>query len=111
MRNVETDTNRQKPKNRERFHQLYFFQGPRLCIIPFSVWNKKNKLQKIAESVDNDGISSRVHGNLHMLPSKSLSFEERENVKDFISAYARDNVLPFQADCQTINRGVFSFSL
>lgn len=35
-----------------------------------------------------------MHGNSHMLPSKSRSFMERQNVKVFITAYARDNVLP-----------------
>jgi len=40
-----------------------------------------------------------------MLPSKSLSFEERENVKDFISAYARDNVLPLPGRLPNYKQG------
>jgi len=107
MSNVETDTKRHKPKKRERSNQLYFFKGQRICRASFCFLHgiSKSKLQRIAESVDKDGMCSRVHGNSNKLPSNSLSFEEKENIKNFISAYARDNALPLPGRLPNFKQG------
>jgi len=111
MSNVETDTKRHKPKKRERSHQLYFFQGQRICRASFCFLHgiSKSKLQRIAESVDKDGMCSRVHGNSNKLPQ--IAFHLRKEKTSRISFQHMLEIMHcrFQADCPTTNRDVFCF--
>ena len=64
----------------------------RLFLYLMNISNHKYK--NIASHYNSNGLISRQHWNKGRLPSNTTSFEATEQVKSFITSYARDNALP-----------------
>jgi hypothetical protein len=54
----------------------------------------KNTLGRIVKSLDEEGIVPRIHGNKSKPSPNSLTFDQRNQIKKFITEYATENALP-----------------
>ncbi|XP_069108896.1 LOW QUALITY PROTEIN: uncharacterized protein [Argopecten irradians] len=91
-----TQSKKHKIKERERPYQEFYFNGIRVCRTTFCFIHgiSKNKLQAISKSLDTVGLMPRKHGNSGKAPHNALSVQDRQNIKTFLSKFARDNALP-----------------
>jgi len=53
----------------------------------------KQKVQVFGRALDQNGVTARVHGNTNRQPIHSLTFNDRQNVLEFITRYASENVI------------------
>ena len=76
----------------------YCIEGKKVCrqTFLFFINISKWKLQNLKGHYNENGLSSRRHGNVGRAPPNSHSFETRKTVKDFIENYADNHgvILP-----------------
>ena len=91
-----TEAKKHKTKERERPYQEFYFNGNRICRATFCFIHGigRKKLQAIAQSLDKDGLSARVHGSVGKPNKNALNYNDRERIKNFLCKYATDNALP-----------------
>jgi len=53
----------------------------------------KQKVQVIGRALDQNGLTARVHGDKYRQPSQSLTFNNTQNVFEFINVYASENAI------------------
>jgi len=91
-----TNALKHKRKERERNRQQFHFHDVRICRQTFCFLHDidKEKLSSISKSLDLDGLTPRVHGLKGKQPANSLSYSDKEHIKEFLCKYASDNALP-----------------
>ena len=82
-------------QKRLRPKQTYMFRGKRICRNLYCFLHDvgKQKVQVIGRALDQNGLTARVHGNTNRQPIHSLTFNERQNVLEFIKRYASENAI------------------
>ncbi|XP_052769713.1 uncharacterized protein LOC128209636 [Mya arenaria] len=89
-------SNKKSQKTRVKPSQMYYFMGHKICKTTFIFAHATSycSLQRMAKSLDSEGIKPRIHGNKHKAPANALSFTDQSRLKTFIENYATDNALP-----------------
>lgn len=91
-----TEAKEHKTKERQRPYQEFFFNGNRICRATFCFIHGigRKKLQAIAQSLDKEGLSARVHESVGKPNKNALDYNDRERIRNFLCKYATDNALP-----------------
>ena len=86
---------RHSPKEREKAHTTFYHAGKIVCAKTYrflhTIGNKR--LKNLQNTLKENGLSFRTHGNTHRKPKHSLSFESTENVITFLLNYAVQHAL------------------
>lgn len=85
-----------KLKARERNRQSYFFHGHQICRDTFAFAHGVHykTVDRIAKSLDDNGLNPRVHGNTGKAPKHALTITDVNNIKSFLNLYAHQNGVP-----------------
>ncbi|CAC5383670.1 unnamed protein product [Mytilus coruscus] len=81
-----TTAKKHKQKDRERPFQEFYFVGHRVCRQTFCFAHgiEKKKLLAIAKSLDNDGLTPRVHSGKGRHVKHALGFTDTDRIKSFL---------------------------
>jgi hypothetical protein len=91
-----SSVSRHQQKDRQRPSQKFFIKGVEVCrqVFCFAYCVGREKLMKIGQFLDENGLNPRVHGNKNKLPPNALQFNDREHIKQFLLRYAKENAMP-----------------
>ncbi|KAJ8320960.1 LOW QUALITY PROTEIN: hypothetical protein KUTeg_002547 [Tegillarca granosa] len=91
-----TDKKKHKSKERERSTLEYFLSGKHVCRVTFAFAHGVNrkKVDAIAQSLDNEGLGARSHGNKGTLPKHALTLNDVQTIKQFVISYGNKFGLP-----------------
>ncbi|XP_053378468.1 uncharacterized protein LOC128548102 [Mercenaria mercenaria] len=94
--NRNTGVNTERSKIREKNRQNYYFHGQKICRETFAFAHGvvHKTVDRIARSIDTDGLSARVHGNVGKSPKHALTLADTQNIKQFLVSYGAQNGLP-----------------
>lgn len=96
--NTSTDVSvesRHLKKERMRGYSTFHHSGKVVCGKTFRFLHTigSKRLRNLAQSLRQNGLTPRVHGNTHKRPKHSLSFRSTEYVVRFLLSYAEQNAL------------------
>ena len=74
----------------------FYIHGLQLCLTTYLYVHciSRKRYQNLVKQYHEHGLSPRVHGNTKPLPTNSLSTEDRDYLKTFVTNYARAHGIP-----------------
>ncbi|XP_053376392.1 uncharacterized protein LOC123561263 [Mercenaria mercenaria] len=92
----ETCSKKRVNKERVKARQTYVFNGKYICRSTFAFAHgvQRKTIDRIAKSLDNEGLVARRHGNFGKTPKHALTVGDVNNVTTFLNTYANKYGLP-----------------
>ena len=86
---------RHTEKERQKGHTTYYHAGKAVCIKTFRFLHTvgEKRLKNLQKNFKENGLTPRIHGNVHRRPKHSLSFRCTEYVVRFLLNYAEQHAL------------------
>ena len=72
----------------------FYIHGLHLCLTTYVHCFSRKRYQNLVKQYHEHGLYPRVHGNTKRLPTNSLSTENRDYLKTFVTNYARAHGIP-----------------
>ena len=92
---VHSTKHRHPPTNRQRVYTHFFHGGRRVCKKMFLFLHiiSEKRFRNLQESLKQNGITPRRHGNTRRLPANTVSFADTQRVVEFLGTYAETNAI------------------
>ena len=81
--------------SRQRSYMLYFHGGKRVCRKTFLFLHtiSEKRLRNLQESLRENGVAPRRHGNTQRLPANTISFADTQRVVQYLHSYAEASAI------------------
>ena len=92
---VHSSKHRHSPANRQRAYMLFYHSGRRVCKKMFLFLHtiSDKRLRNLQESLRENGLTPRCHGNTRRLPANTISFSDTQTVVQYLRTYAEANAI------------------
>ena len=92
---VHSTKDRHPATNRQRSYSLFWYGGERVCRKTFLFLHtiSDKRLRNLQQSLKENGLAPRRHGNLRRLPPNTISFIDTQRVVEFLQTYAEANAI------------------
>ena len=92
---VHSTKDRHPPISRQRSYRVFWHGGRRVCRKTFLFLHtiSEKRLRNLQQSLKENGLAPRRHGNLRRLPSNTISFVDNQRVVEFLQTYAEANAI------------------
>ena len=92
---VHSSKHRHSPANRQRAYMLFYHGGRRVCKKMFLFLHtiSDKRLRNLQESLRENGLTPRCHGNTRRLPANTISFSDTQTVVQYLRTYAEANAI------------------
>ena len=92
---VHSTKDRHPSTSRQKTYRLFWHGGRRVCRKMFLFLHtiSDKRLRNLQQSLSDNGLTPRRHGNLRRLPSNAISFIDTQRVVEFLRTYAEANAI------------------
>ena len=92
---VHSTEHRHTLSNRQRSYMMYWHGGKRVCrkTCLFLHTMSDKRLHNLQESLRENGLAPRCHGNTHRLPTNTVSYDDTQRVIEFLMTFAEANAI------------------
>ncbi len=92
---VHTTKDRHRPENRQKLYRMFWHGGRRVCKRMFLFLHtiSEKRIRNLQQSLGENGLAPRQHGNLRRMPSNTVSFVDTQRVVEFLRSYSEANAI------------------
>ena len=102
---VHTTKDRHRPETGQKLYRIFWHGGRRICKKTFLFLHtiSEKRLRNLQQSLGENGLAPRQHGNLRRVPSNTISFAKTQRVVEFLTPMQRPMPSFFLDEFQDIN--------